>query len=136
MWCGAVFVFPTRSFFDCYSDLIPFFHLVFRSEQFLICNLQSSMFLLFTSMGRDFPQPRFVRVSVSPLVTVLMTLVRSSGRAAAPGLKPLRLPRAPNWEGGENAGCGGRARGYNRFMQIVWVRVFLILEGTKLSHPF
>jgi len=31
----------------------------------------------------------------SPLDTFRITLVRSSGRAAAPGLKPLRLPRAP-----------------------------------------
>jgi len=30
-----------------------------------------------------------------PLATCLILLVRSSGRAAAPGLKPLRLPRAP-----------------------------------------
>ena len=31
----------------------------------------------------------------SPLFTILMTLVRSSGRVAVPGLKPLRLSRAP-----------------------------------------
>jgi len=29
-------------------------------------------------------------------LTIRRTLVRSSGRATAPGLKPLRLPRAPD----------------------------------------
>jgi len=31
----------------------------------------------------------------TPLLTDPLALVRSSGRAAAPGLTPLRLPRAP-----------------------------------------
>jgi len=31
----------------------------------------------------------------APRVTIRITLVRSSGRAVAPGLTPLRLPRAP-----------------------------------------
>ena len=34
----------------------------------------------------------------TPLLTPPLTLVRSSGRAAAPGLTPLRLPRAPPFE--------------------------------------
>jgi len=35
-------------------------------------------------------------VSCSPHATFRIPLVRSSGRAAAPGLKPLGLPRAPD----------------------------------------
>ena len=46
---------------------------------------------------------------IFPRVTIRITLVRSSGRAAAPGLTPLRLPRVPMRSVSSWSWIGGRS---------------------------
>jgi len=72
--------------FLCQFLLFPFFqcHLC---EDWILLHFEGSVMKCFEwSVLRGVP---------SPLILCPLALVRTSGRAAAPGLTPLRLPRAP-----------------------------------------
>jgi len=71
----------------------------------------------------------------SPRATIRITLVRSSGRASAPGLTPLRLPRAPKCDKCHKSATSGSTGLFSDVPQISTFRSYVsLLFGSDKSR--